>query len=51
LKILDDGLILRSQATLFASRAARWRQAEIDVFDSLSAALDLASLEDVLINS
>jgi ATP phosphoribosyltransferase len=27
LKVLDDGLILRSQATLFASRAAPWETA------------------------
>src|SRR6201991_2997115 len=30
LKVLDDGLMLRSQANLVASRAANWRNGELD---------------------
>ena len=51
LKILDDGLILQSQATLFASKVATWSQAESGVLSELSAALGLPTPEDVLINS
>lgn len=42
LRILDDGLILRSQATLFASREAPWNAAERATLADLSARLDLA---------
>lgn len=42
LKILSDGLIHQSQATLFASRAADWRQARA-AMTALAAQLGIAS--------
>lgn len=42
LRILDDGLILRSQATLFASREAPWDARKAAVLAELTARLDLA---------
>lgn len=42
LKIIDDGLILRSQATLFASRVAPWDGAERAAVAGLCAQLGLA---------
>ena len=41
LKTLSDGVIHRSQATLFKSRSAEWGDAERSVFDSLSATLKI----------
>lgn len=42
LKILGDGLILESQATLFASREARWDRMGRDRLERLCERLDLA---------
>lgn len=42
LRRLADGVILQSQATLFASRAARWQASERQAIESLAARLDLA---------
>lgn len=41
LRILSDGLILRSQATLFASRNANWSDADRDALDDLRRSLGL----------
>jgi ATP phosphoribosyltransferase len=43
LKILSDGLIHQSQATLFAARAADWGKAEQATLTALSARLGLAA--------
>lgn len=42
LKILDDGLILQSQATLFASREAAWDRQGRDRLARLCERLELA---------
>ena len=39
LKVLDDGIILRSEANLIASRRARWSQTAIAARDKILAAL------------
>ncbi len=39
LKVLDDGVILKSQATLFASRAAEWTPALTALRETIAAAL------------
>jgi ATP phosphoribosyltransferase len=39
LKIIDDGIILRSQAWLAASRAARWSEADLSALAQLDAAI------------
>ncbi|SFJ09806.1 ATP phosphoribosyltransferase [Jannaschia pohangensis] len=36
LKVLDDGLIHASQATLFRSRAASWSKSQTETFDALA---------------
>ena len=41
LRILSDGLILRSQATLFASRRADWTGAERGTLDALRGSLGI----------
>jgi len=42
LRVLDDGLILRSEATLFMSRAAPWDAAARSTWDALRGRLGLA---------
>ena len=41
LRVLEDGLILRSQATLFASRAAAWEDGPRRALEGLQARLGL----------
>jgi len=41
LKVLSDGLVHRSQATLFAARAADWDGAARAIFAGLATQLDL----------
>lgn len=43
LRILDDGLILKSQATLFAARGADWQAAATAAFGELAARIGLAT--------
>jgi ATP phosphoribosyltransferase len=43
LKVLEDGLILRSQATLFASRVADWGARERDAVSGLFGRLGVAA--------
>jgi len=45
LRVLDDGVILRSQATLFASRAAAWSTATRTRLDDLLARLGIGASE------
>jgi ATP phosphoribosyltransferase len=42
LRILEDGLILGSQATLFRARTARWSAAEMQTLTAMLALLGLA---------
>jgi ATP phosphoribosyltransferase len=43
LKVLEDGLILRSQATLFLSRAAPWTDSARTALTDLAARLEVES--------
>ncbi|NNU81284.1 ATP phosphoribosyltransferase [Halovulum dunhuangense] len=43
LRILSDGLILRSQATLFAARRAAWGDAERDAYAALATRIGLGA--------
>ncbi len=47
LKILDDGLILKSQATLYASRQATWEEAQRETLKTFAERLDL-SISDTI---
>ncbi len=45
LRVLDDGVIHRSQATLFAARAADWSPAARRTLDALAARIGLPAPE------
>jgi ATP phosphoribosyltransferase len=51
LKVIDDGVILRSQANLVASRAASWTSGELDIarliFDRMTAQYRARSFREV----
>jgi len=42
LRVLDDGLILRSQATLFSSQAASWDPRKLETLAGLRTRMDAA---------